>query len=134
MIPRSQGYVYVGSRRYNEWQMLAFEATPDREEFLPEAFEGPLVEQRSYPTPSMILIRQAVEIEERAENCSADELQHDRKAIEKDMMQDVGKREGDDRATENDPRSIKALGRIIQMTRRWTMSVCKPGQRNLAEW
>ena len=26
MIPRSPGYVSVGSRRYNEWQMLAYEA------------------------------------------------------------------------------------------------------------
>ena len=30
-IPRSQGYVSVESRRYNEWQNLAFKATTDRE-------------------------------------------------------------------------------------------------------
>ena len=30
MIPRSPGYVSVGSRRYKEWQTLAYEATVDR--------------------------------------------------------------------------------------------------------
>ena len=43
-IPHSQGYVSVGSRRYNEWQTLAFEATTDREVAPPETYEGPLVD------------------------------------------------------------------------------------------
>ena len=54
MIPRSQGFVSVESRRYNEWQALAFEATTDLKEFSPDAYEEPLVDQRSYPTPRMI--------------------------------------------------------------------------------
>uniref|UniRef100_A0AAV1UUC2 Uncharacterized protein n=1 Tax=Peronospora matthiolae TaxID=2874970 RepID=A0AAV1UUC2_9STRA len=31
MVPRYPGYVSFGSRRYNEWQTLAFEATIERE-------------------------------------------------------------------------------------------------------
>ena len=42
MIPRSPGYVSVGSRRYNEWQTLAYEATTDRKEEFPEEKTGPL--------------------------------------------------------------------------------------------
>ena len=57
MIPRSPGYVSVGSRRYNEWQTLAFEATVDREEELPEPYVGPLVDHPEYPTPTKILTR-----------------------------------------------------------------------------
>ena len=30
MIPRSPGYVSVGSRRYNEWQTLAYEVTGEQ--------------------------------------------------------------------------------------------------------
>ena len=41
----------VGSRRYNEWQTFAFEASTDREEISPEAYEGPVVDQQSYSTP-----------------------------------------------------------------------------------
>ena len=54
-ISRSQVYVSVGSRRYNEWHTLAFEATTDREEVSPEAYEELLVDQRSYSTPSKLL-------------------------------------------------------------------------------
>ena len=57
MIPRSPGYVSVGSRRYNEWQTLAFEATVDREEELPKPYVGPLVDHPEYPTPTRILTR-----------------------------------------------------------------------------
>ena len=53
-IPGSQGYVSVKSRCYNEWQTLAFEATTDREEVSPAMYDGPLVDQRSYPTPRKI--------------------------------------------------------------------------------
>ena len=55
MIPRLQGYVSVGLRLYNECQTLVLEAKTDREEVLAKAYEGPLVEQRSYPTPSKII-------------------------------------------------------------------------------
>ena len=30
MIPRTQGFVTVGSGNYKEWQTLAYEATTDR--------------------------------------------------------------------------------------------------------
>ena len=42
MVPRYPGYVSVGSRRYNEWETLAFEATKEKE--LPPEYEGPLVD------------------------------------------------------------------------------------------
>ena len=48
----------VGSRRYNEWQTLAFEATKDREEEEPpQEFTRPLVDRPSYHTPNTILVR-----------------------------------------------------------------------------
>ena len=109
LIPRSQGYVSVGSRPYNEWQTLAFEATTDREEVSPEAYEGPLVDQISYPTQRKILKRQDVKTEEEAVNFIADELQPDRNVIEEDMIQDEDNDESDDIATKNYPRSIKVL-------------------------
>ena len=65
LIPRSPGYVSVGSRRYNEWQTLAFEATTDRKEDQAEAFTGPLVNHSSYPTPKKIMIRPKQEVEGR---------------------------------------------------------------------
>ena len=51
MIPRSPGYVSVGSRRYKVWQTLAFEATTDRKEDPPEESTGPLVDHPTYPHP-----------------------------------------------------------------------------------
>ena len=57
MIPRSKGYVSVGSRRYMEWQTLAFEATTDREEEEAEAYMGPLVDHPTYEKPTRILSR-----------------------------------------------------------------------------
>ena len=39
----------------------------------------------------------------------ADELKPDRNAINEDPMQDVDNNEGDDRATKNEPRSVKVL-------------------------
>ena len=74
MIPGSQGYVSVGSRRYNEWQILAFESTTDREEASPKEYEGPLVDQRSYPTPRKILKRREVKTEEDLKDCIDDKL------------------------------------------------------------
>ena len=50
-----------------------------------------------------------MKIEEEAKDCIADELQPDLYVINKDLMQYVDKNEGDDRATKNDPRSVKAL-------------------------
>ena len=66
MIPRSPGYVSVGSRRYNEWQTLAYEATTDRKEIFPEEKTGPLVDHPSYPTPKKILIRPTKNVEEKS--------------------------------------------------------------------
>ncbi|KAG3207289.1 hypothetical protein PC129_g21499 [Phytophthora cactorum] len=60
-VPRSPGYVSVGSRRYREWQNLAYEATTEsRSEDMdeqPEEPTGPLVERSVYPTPRKILQR-----------------------------------------------------------------------------
>ena len=54
MIPRSQRYVSVGSRRYKEWQTLAFDATTDREEEEMEACAGPLVAHPTYEKSTRI--------------------------------------------------------------------------------
>ena len=51
MVLRYPGYVSVGSRRYNEWHTLAFKATTEREEEVPPAYAGPLVDHPTYPTP-----------------------------------------------------------------------------------
>ncbi|KAE9081927.1 hypothetical protein PF010_g21792 [Phytophthora fragariae] len=57
-IHRLEGYVTVGSRRYAEWQNLAFQATTD----LPDDESGeesmqPMVERPQYVTPTRILTR-----------------------------------------------------------------------------
>lgn len=57
MMPRSRGYVSVGSRRYNDWQTLVLEATTDREEEGPEEYTKPLVDHPAYTTPKRILTR-----------------------------------------------------------------------------
>ena len=41
MIPRSPGYVSVGSQRYQEWQTLVFKTTiEEEEEALPDIAES----------------------------------------------------------------------------------------------
>ena len=62
MIPRSPGYVSIGSRRYTEWQTLAFEATTEREEATVEEYTGPLVDHPVYERPTRNLPRQTTEI------------------------------------------------------------------------
>uniref|UniRef100_A0AAV1V617 Uncharacterized protein n=1 Tax=Peronospora matthiolae TaxID=2874970 RepID=A0AAV1V617_9STRA len=57
MVPRYPGYVSFGPRWYNEWQTLAFEATTEREEEVPTAYAGPLVDHPTYPTPEKVLSR-----------------------------------------------------------------------------
>ena len=60
-VPRAQGFVSLGSRRYAEWLNLAYESTTDRvdhTEDLPEEEEGPLVETPQYKTTYYILQRQ----------------------------------------------------------------------------
>ena len=68
IIPRSRGYVSVGSRRYKERQTLACEATTDREKEEMEVYAGPLVDHPTYerkthpnfdPTKSGIRRRQS---------------------------------------------------------------------------
>uniref|UniRef100_A0AAV1TQQ0 Uncharacterized protein n=1 Tax=Peronospora matthiolae TaxID=2874970 RepID=A0AAV1TQQ0_9STRA len=54
MIPRYPGYVSSGSRRYNEWQTLSSKATTEREEEVPTAYAGPLVNHPTYPTPKKV--------------------------------------------------------------------------------
>ncbi|ETI29647.1 hypothetical protein F443_23239, partial [Phytophthora nicotianae P1569] len=58
-VPRLPGYVLVGSRRYAEWQNLAFQAAADEIDDVPEEVDlpGPAVERPSYATPTRILPR-----------------------------------------------------------------------------
>ena len=57
MVPRYPSYVSVGSRRYNEWKTLVFEATTEKDEELPPEYAGPLVDHPPYPKPTKILSR-----------------------------------------------------------------------------
>ena len=53
-VPRAQGYVSVGSRRYAEWLNLAYEATTDQfdpQVALEEGDERSLVETPRYEIP-----------------------------------------------------------------------------------
>ncbi|POM65064.1 Hypothetical protein PHPALM_19297 [Phytophthora palmivora] len=68
-IPRIPGYVSIGSRRYAEWQNLAYQATTDEisEVDTDEQIIEPAVERPEYVTPTAILPRpvkavQSVEI------------------------------------------------------------------------
>ncbi|KAE8893906.1 hypothetical protein PF003_g22105 [Phytophthora fragariae] len=58
-VPRLQGFVTAGSRRYLEWQNLALQATTDAkvsEKYQhPEQPDLPAVERPTYPTPRAIL-------------------------------------------------------------------------------
>ncbi|GMF56285.1 unnamed protein product [Phytophthora fragariaefolia] len=58
-VPRLPGYVSVGSRRYAEWQNLAYQATTDENGVTPkqEEVQGPAVERPLYQTPTSILKR-----------------------------------------------------------------------------
>ncbi|KAE8883029.1 hypothetical protein PF003_g32919 [Phytophthora fragariae] len=57
-IPRLGGYVTVGSRRYAEWQNLAFQATTDLPDDGPgEESTEPMVDRPQYTTPTRILAR-----------------------------------------------------------------------------
>ncbi|POM81104.1 LOW QUALITY PROTEIN: Hypothetical protein PHPALM_971 [Phytophthora palmivora] len=58
-IPQIPGYVSVGSRRYAEWQNLAYQATTDEisEEDINEQVAEPAVERPEYVTPTAILPR-----------------------------------------------------------------------------
>ena len=106
-ILRSQGYVSVGSRSYNEWQTLAFEVTTDREEVPPAAYEGPIVDQRSYPTPRKILKRQEVKTKQEANDRSVDKLQPDQNVIDEDLMHYIDDSESNDSAMKSDQRSTQ---------------------------
>ncbi|KAE9270549.1 hypothetical protein PR003_g30781, partial [Phytophthora rubi] len=59
LVPRYPGFVSVGSRRYAEWQTLAYEATSDLQEeaeFDPEP-SGLMVDRPKYDPPTRILKR-----------------------------------------------------------------------------
>ena len=57
MVLRCTVYVSVVSRRYNEWQTLAFEAATEKEEELPPEYADQLVGHPPYLTPNNILSR-----------------------------------------------------------------------------
>ena len=67
MIPRSTGYISVGSRRYTEWQTLAIEYTMKREEETVEKYAGMLVGHPIYQWPTRNLPCLATEEEEETE-------------------------------------------------------------------
>ncbi|EGZ18317.1 hypothetical protein PHYSODRAFT_499888, partial [Phytophthora sojae] len=78
-VPRIQGYVSVGSRRYLEWQNLALQATTEAgstEAAPPETPTGPMVERPEYLTPRAILRRQdptqVRQVEPRSKNAGVD--------------------------------------------------------------
>ncbi|KAE8898192.1 hypothetical protein PF003_g17966 [Phytophthora fragariae] len=60
-VPRQPGFVSVGSRRYAEWQTLAWEANTDAATAAaaahPTRDDGPTVDRVEYPTPRQILAR-----------------------------------------------------------------------------
>ncbi|OWZ02012.1 hypothetical protein PHMEG_00026508 [Phytophthora megakarya] len=59
-VPRSPGFVSVGSRRYREWQNPALESTVNTRSEPKESMEypsEPVVQRPSYPTPRSILRR-----------------------------------------------------------------------------
>ncbi|ETN15229.1 hypothetical protein PPTG_07390 [Phytophthora nicotianae INRA-310] len=61
-VPRRQGFVTVGSRRYAEWQNLVLQATTDEvseEEALIVDPAGPMVDHPQYDPPKSILKRPA---------------------------------------------------------------------------
>ncbi|OWZ05142.1 hypothetical protein PHMEG_00022825 [Phytophthora megakarya] len=55
-VPRSPGFVSVGSRRYREWQNLVVESSIGPPEVIEDLAE-PAVQRPSYPTPRSILRR-----------------------------------------------------------------------------
>ncbi|GMF14950.1 unnamed protein product [Phytophthora fragariaefolia] len=58
-VPRPPGYVSMGSRRYAEWQKLAYQVITDENGVIPkqEEVQGPAVERPLYQTPTSILKR-----------------------------------------------------------------------------
>ena len=50
MIPQPPGYSSIGSRRYQEWQTLAYEATADRQINPPKEWIKQLVDHPEYVT------------------------------------------------------------------------------------
>ena len=97
MVPQYPGYVSVGSRRYNEWQTLAFKATTEKEEELPPEYAGPLVYHLPYHTPEKILSRP------KANNGATDRLIRDEEVVPRLTLLPrvtIEEKGGDDRAPE----------------------------------
>ncbi|CAI5722015.1 unnamed protein product [Peronospora effusa] len=114
MIPRSPGYVSVESRRYNEWQTVAFEATTDREEEPPEEFTGPLVDHPSYPTPKKILTRSKEEAEKRTTETVKLTT---RPNEECDAIREIGGNNVEDRVIEGKSEQLAQSSRVINAIR-----------------
>ncbi|OWZ10245.1 reverse transcriptase, partial [Phytophthora megakarya] len=63
-VPRAFGFVQPGSRKYDEWQNLAYGATAEvNDGELFQAPEIPMTEQREYQDPKSILRRTETEVE-----------------------------------------------------------------------
>ncbi|ETO86266.1 hypothetical protein F444_00180 [Phytophthora nicotianae P1976] len=58
-VPRRQGFVTVGLRRYAEWQKLVLQATTNEEDGLIVKPAGPMVDHPQYDPPKSILKRPA---------------------------------------------------------------------------
>ena len=59
-VPRTQGFVSVGRRRYSEWQNLAYQATTDEEDpvsNLSEEYQGPMVDRSQHTVPKKLMLR-----------------------------------------------------------------------------
>ncbi|ETI38116.1 hypothetical protein F443_16071, partial [Phytophthora nicotianae P1569] len=64
-LPRGEGYVRLDSKKYKDWQVLAYENCRDRQLFKREcklyeqwlATQPPSVERRAYPTPAGVMKR-----------------------------------------------------------------------------
>ena len=99
MVPRYPIYVFVGSRRSNEWKTLAFEATTEKERRLPQEYVGPLVNHSPCPTPKKCLSRPKEDNEAR-DSPIRDEEVVPRLAPLPRVMNTIEEKGGGDRAPE----------------------------------
>ncbi|GMF33493.1 unnamed protein product [Phytophthora fragariaefolia] len=101
-VPRTPGFVLVGSRRYAEWQNLVYQATTDQasEEELHTEPDGPLVDRPLYETPLKILRQDAEYAKPIAAQVSA---AHPDEAKPEPRSELLGRADGSDRPIASDP-------------------------------